>query len=51
MALKDKKRWLGGRRIYEGDQRQVASQKRGIIALAHGDGVEEQRQHTCFLSY
>jgi hypothetical protein len=35
--LKDKKEMVGGRRIY--------GQKRGTIALAHGDGVEEQRQH------
>ena len=43
-GLKDKKEMVWGRRIY--------GQKRGIIALAHGDGVlEEQRQHTCFFSY
>ena len=36
-GLKDKKEMVGGRRIY--------GQKRGTIALAHGDGVEEQRQH------
>ena len=41
-GLKDKKEMVGGRRIY--------GQKRGIIALAHGDGVEE-RQHKCFLAY
>ena len=42
-GLKDKKEMVGGRRIY--------GQKRGTIALAHGDGVEEQRQHKCFFSY
>ena len=33
-GLKDKNEMVGGRRIY--------GQKRGIIALAHGDGVEER---------
>jgi hypothetical protein len=43
-GLKDKKKdgWGGGR---------IYGQKRGTIALAHGDGVEEQRQHKCFFSY
>ena len=47
-GLKDKNEMVGGRRIY--------GQKRGIIALAHGDGVEERDNtnvswHTIDINY